>query len=118
MPKVDYSEFVSPSKGANIQSIFVRADLTTTDKDELYVVGSVVVDGDKKTFYLKRCVGDHFFNPLDYQKGGRSDIAYSDYVFKPKWWKVSSECYKRYIEFLETKSRLALAQAEREYTSI
>jgi hypothetical protein len=114
----DYSQFVvDPNKG-KVARTYVNWKLEELEKDAADAIGLVVVHpNSEKVFYLKRCAGNHFFNPLDYTAGTKNDITYKDHRSQAEWVKVSIICYTKYLEFLKNGSRIALAKAEREYLS-
>jgi hypothetical protein len=116
--RVNYDDFIVNKNKAKSVRTYVTWGLKETDKDAPDVIGLVVVNPDTgKSFFLKRCVGNHFFNPHDYQPHTKSDIAFKDHKSEPEWVKVSFTCYSKYLEFLKGGSRVALSKAEREYLS-
>lgn len=118
MSSVNYDDFIVAKKEKTSQTVFVRTDLSTTDKDEPYVIGCVTVSPQGKTYQLKRCADNKFFDPQRYTKNTVDDVAFSDMRREPRWVKVNKVCYERYLEFLESGSRLAFNIAEQEYNSI
>lgn len=128
--RVNYEDFVIKHDKPQGTVTYVLASLTQRDQDGKWIlplsngdhvlaVGKVSVNPEGvKSYALKRTISNKLFNPLDYTPNTESDIRYKTYRSEPRWSKVSAECYKRYMEFLETGSRLALNLAEREYASI
>jgi hypothetical protein len=73
----------------------------TTSVEHPETLARIEIWTDKPRFFLKRLPAGCFFNPWDYQKGGKDDIRYSDvYGRKAKWVQVSAQIFQLYERFV------------------
>lgn len=112
---VDYNDFLVKKNVPQLSITYITSDLSYVDKDAPNVIAQVSSHQDGNSNYsLKRTVANKFYNPWDIPHP-RDDIKYNDESRSPRWVKVSKICFEKYIEFLQSGSRVALTQAEREY---
>lgn len=113
--RVNFEDFVTKHVPP-VKEVYTLGDLTETEKDSQTAVTLIRETHEgKRSFFIKRTLADRFFNPFDYDQNSRNDIRYKTESQSPKWVKVTKLAYDKYMEFLETGSRVALAKAEREY---
>lgn len=118
MSRVNYDDFITKHRPAS-QNVYTNYQLVEADQDSNDAVARIGTDANGSTSYhLKRTINDTFFNPLDFDAGTRSDIRFQTASQRAKWVKVSKLTYDKYLEFLRTGSRVALAKAEREFLSL
>lgn len=96
----------------------------TDDVNHQETLAKLEVWTDQPRFFLKRLVAGCFFNPWDYQQGGKDDIRYLDvYGRKAKWIEVTPQIFQLYERFILGEdhdgkmihNNLLLIQAEQLY---
>ena len=116
--RVNYDDFVIKHRPES-QDLYITYDLVESNQDVNNAVARLHTNSDGVvSYHLKRTINDTFFNHLDFDPGTRSDIRFQTASQRAKWVKVSKLAYDKYLEFLRTGSRVALAKAEREFLSL
>ena len=113
--KVNYEAFITKHTKPSV-NLYITYDLVESDKDSPTAVARLHTSPEGRvTYYLKRTLTDRFFNHLEYDAHTRNDIRFQTASQSPQWVRISQAGYDKYLEFLNTGSRVALAKAERAF---